>query len=225
VLLIACANVANLSLARAAARQKEFAIRATLGAVKGRLIRQLLTESLMLSLAGGGLGLAVANWSIGPLLNFAPPDVPRLADTQVDVRVLLFTLGISIATGILFGLAPALHALRLDLGGSLKETGASVTSTKSRQRLRSMLLVSEVALAIVLVIASGLMVRSILSVLDVKLGANPDHVLAADVYLTGAKYAKDEARNNFYREAITRIQQIPGVTSVGAVMCTPFVSD
>jgi len=225
VLLIACANIANLFLARAAARQKEFAIRATLGAAKGRLIRQLLTESLMFSLAGGGLGLLVANWSTGPLLHFVPPDVPRLAETQIDIRVLLFTLGISIATGVLFGLAPAFHALRSDLGGSLKETGASVTSTRSRQQLRSMLLVSEVALAIVLVIASGLMVRSIFHVLDVKLGANPDHVMAADVYLIGAKYAKPEARINFFREATTRIQRIPGVKSAGAVACTPFAGD
>ncbi len=225
VLLIACANIANLFLARAAARQKEFSIRATLGAAKGRLLRQLLTESLMFSLAGGGLGLLVANWSIGPLLHFAPPDVPRLAETQIDVRVLLFTFGISIATGVLFGLAPAFHALRRDLGGSLKETGASVTSTRSRQQLRSMLLVSEVALAIVLVIASGLMVRSIFHVLDVKLGANPDHVMAADVYLTGAKYVKPEARINFFREATTRIQEIPGVKSAGAIACTPFAGD
>jgi putative ABC transport system permease protein len=225
VLLIACANVANLFLARAAARQKEFAIRATLGAAKGRLIRQLLTESLMFSVAGGGLGLAVASWSIGPLLHFAPPDVPRLAETRIDVRVLLFTFGISVTTGILFGLAPAFHALRRDLGGSLKETVASVTSTRSRQQLHSMLLVSEVALAIVLVIASGLMVRSILRVLDVRLGANPEHVLAADVYLTGVKYRTHEARVNYVQEAITRIQQIPGVKSAGAILCTPFVGD
>jgi putative ABC transport system permease protein len=225
VLLIACANIANLFLARAAERQKEFAIRATMGAAKGRLIRQLLTESLMFSVAGGGLGLLVADWSIGPLLHFVPPDVPRLAETQIDVRVLFFTFGISIATGLLFGLAPAFHVLRSDLGGSLKETGASVTSTRSRQQLRSMLLVSEVALAIVLVIASGLMVRSIFHVLDVKLGANPDHVMAADVYLTGAKYAKPEARINFFQQATTRIQQIPGVTSAGEVQCTPFASD
>jgi putative ABC transport system permease protein len=225
VLLIACANVANLFLARAAARQKEFAIRGALGAEKGRLIRQLLTESLMFSIAGGVLGLAIAGWSIGPLLHFAPPDIPRLAETQIDMRVLLFTLGISIGTGILFGLAPAFHALRSDLGGSLKETGASVTSTRSRQKLGSMLLVSEVALAIVLIIASGLMVRSILSVLDVKLGANPDHVLAVDVYLTGAKYSNAEERKNFFQQAVTRIKQIPGVNSAGAVLCTPFAGD
>lgn len=225
VLLIACANVANLFLARATARQKEFAIRSTLGAGKARLVRQLLTESLLLSVAGGGLGVALANWSMGPLLHFAPKNVPRLEGTQIDLRVLLFTLAISIATGILFGLAPALFASRHDLSNSLKETGATVTSTRSRERLRSALLISEVALAIVLVIASGLMVRSILRVLDVKLGANPDHVLAADVYLTGAKYAKPEARNNFFKEALARIQQIPGVESAGAILCTPFVGD
>src|SRR5262249_9901506 len=178
VLLIACANVANLFLARATARQKEFAIRASLGAGKARLLRQLLTESLLLALAGGALGLVIAMWSIGPLLHFAPANIPRLEDTRIDLSVLVFTMSISIATGVLFGLAPAFHSLRQDLGNSLKETGASVTSTKSRQRLRSALLVSEVALAIVVVIASGLVVRSILRVLDVHLGANPDHVLA-----------------------------------------------
>ena len=225
VLLIACANVANLFLSRAAARQKEFAIRATLGAGKTRLIRQLLTESLMFSVAGGGLGLLVANWAIGPLLRFAPSDIPRLADTQMDWRALLFMLGVSIATGILFGLAPAFHALRFDLGGSLKETGISVTSTRSRQRLRSILLISEVALAIVLLVASGLVVRSIVRVLNVKLGANPDHVLAADVFLTGAKYASNETRVAFFQQAITRIEHIPGVQSAGAVLCTPFIGE
>ena len=223
VLLIACANIANLFLARATARQKEFALRTTLGAAKGRLIRQLLTESLLFSVAGGALGLLLANWSIGPLLRFAPPDVPRLADTQIDWRVMSFTLGIAIATGILFGLAPAIQALRFgDLGSSLKETGASVTSTRSRQRLRSVLLVFEVALAIVLVIGSGLIVRSIVRVLQVKLGANPDHVLALDVYLSGPSYAKPEARNNFFQNAITRIQRIPGVISAGSITCPPF---
>jgi len=225
VLLIACANVANLFLARATARQKEFAIRATLGAGKARLVRQLLTESLLLSVVGGGLGVALANWSMGPLLHFAPKNVPRLEGTQIDWRVLVFTMGISMVTGILFGFAPALHAARQDLGSSLKETGATVTSTRSREQLRAALLISEVALAIVLVIASGLMVRSIVRVLDVKLGANPDHVLAMDVYLTGAKYAKAEARSKFFQEAVKRVQQIPGVESAGAILCTPFVGD
>ena len=223
VLLIACANIANLFLARATARQKEFALRTTLGAAKGRLIRQLLTESLLFSVAGGALGLLLANWSIGPLLRFAPPDVPRLAETQMDWRVMSFTFAISIVTGILFGLAPAVHALRFgDLGSSLKETGAGVTATRSRQKLRSVLLVFEVALAIVLVIGSGLIVRSIVRVLQVKLGANPDHVLALDVYVSGPSYAKPEARNNFFQNAIARIQRLPGVISAGSISCPPF---
>jgi putative ABC transport system permease protein len=223
VLLIACANVANLFLARAAARQKEFAIRSTLGAGNWRLIRQLLTESILLSSAGGALGLVLAYWSVTPLLHFAPPSVPRLADTSIDIRVLLFTLTISVATGILFGLAPAFQASHQELSGTLKETGASVTSSRSRQRLRTVLLVSEVALAIVLVIASGLLVRSILGVLHVELGANPDHVLALDVYLEGAKYKKDVDRNAFHDQVIARIQQIPGVKSAGSILCTPFI--
>jgi putative ABC transport system permease protein len=222
VLLIACANVANLFLARAAARQKEFAIRSTLGAGNWRLIRQLLTESILLSAAGGALGFVLAYWSVTPLLHFAPANVPRLADTSIDIRVLLFTLAMSVATGVLFGLAPAFQASRQELSGTLKETGASVTSSRSRQRLRTVLLVSEVALAIVLVIASGLVVRSILRVLNVDLGANPDRVLALDVYLEGAKYKKDVDRNAFHEQAIARIQQIPGVKSAGSILCTPF---
>ncbi|MGB0033923.1 MAG: ABC transporter permease [Candidatus Acidiferrales bacterium] len=222
VLLIACANVANLFLARATRRQKEFAIRATLGAGGWRLIQQLLAESILLSIAGGSAGLLLAYWTVGPLLRFAPDNVPRLADTQIDLRVLFFTLAISIATGILFGLAPALYAAHQDLSSSLKETGASVTSNRSHQRLRSALLVSEVALAIVLVIASGLMVRSMLSVLNVNLGVNPDHVLALDVYLEGAKYKGEDSRRNFFDRSIARVRQLPGVTSSSAVLCTPF---
>ena len=225
VLLIACANVANLFLARATARQKEFAIRASLGAGKARLLRQLLTESLLLALAGGALGLVIAMWSIGPLLHFAPANIPRLEDTRIDLSVLVCTMSISIATGVLFGLAPAFHSLRQDLGNSLKETGASVTSTKSRQRLRSALLVSEVALAIVVVIASGLVVRSILRVLDVHLGANPDHVLALDVYLAGDNFKKPGTEVNFYHQALDRIRHLAGVRSASAVLCTPFVGD
>jgi putative ABC transport system permease protein len=225
VLLLVCANVANLFLARATSRQKEFAVRSAMGAGEGRLVRQLLTESLLLSIAGGLLGLVLAAWLMGPLLHFAPKNIPRLEDTKIDPRVLLFTMGVSIGAGILFGLAPALHALRSDVSASLKETGTTVTSTKSRQGLRSVLLISEVALAIVLVLAAGLMVRSILRVLDVKLGANPDHVLTLDVYLTGEKYSTVEASDTFFRHAVARIQQIPGVKSAGAVSCTPFVGD
>jgi putative ABC transport system permease protein len=222
VLLIACANVANLFLARATQRQKEFAIRATLGAGGWRLIQQLLAESILLSVAGGSAGLLLAYWAVGPLLRFAPDNVPRLADTQIDLRVLGFTLAISVATGILFGLAPALHASRQDLGNSLKEAGTSTTSNRSRQGLRAALLVSEVALAIVLVIASGLMVRSMLRVLNVNLGVNPDRVLALDVYLEGAKYNNQESRRIFFDQAIARVRQLPGVESASAILCTPF---
>jgi putative ABC transport system permease protein len=222
VLLIACANVANLFLARAAGRQKEFAIRSTLGASNARLIRQLLTESVLLSIIGGGIGLLLANWLMEPLLHFAPQSVPRLADARMDLRVLLFTLIVSVTAGILFGLAPALHASHEDLGGTLKETGASVTSSHSRQRLRATLLIAEVALGTVLVIASGLMVRSMFRVMSVRPGVNPDHVLALDVYLSSWKYKEHKAEIAFFDQAIARIRELPGVKSAGGIGCTPF---
>jgi predicted permease len=223
VLLIACANVANLQLTRAAARQKEFAVRAAIGAGKARVIRQLLTESVLLATLGGGLGLLLALSAIPPLLRLAPQDIPRLAETEVDGGVMLFTLGISILIGILFGIAPAFQSSHINPSGVLKESGTTVTSSRSRQSLRAGLFVSEVALAMVLVVACGLLIRSLLKVQAVNPGFNADHVLALDVMLPAQQYRTDEQKTRFFAQALDRIRVLPRVTSASAVHCPPLV--
>jgi len=223
VLLIACVNMANLLLARAAARQREFAIRASIGAGRCRIVRQLLTESVLLSLLGGILGLLIAVWAIAPLLRIAPQDIPRLADTEVDRGVFLFTLAVTFLTGVLFGLAPAFQASRADMNTSLRESGRSATSGHHRQRLRAVLLISEVSLAVVLVIGSGLLIRSLLKALAVNPGFRADHVLALDVNLPLPKYKEKPAWLSFMNQAIERIRDLPGVESASAVYCPPLV--
>jgi len=222
VLLIACANVAHLQLARAAGRKKELAIRAAIGAGRWRIARQLLTESLLLSAVGGALGLCLAIWAIGPLVSLAPPDVPRLAETRIDPGVLLFTLVVSMLTGTLFGLAPALQASRSDPQAALKESSHTASAGGARQRLRSALFVSEVALAFVLVIGSGLLIRSLLLARSVPPGFRPDGVLALDVVLPDAKYPR-ERRHAFFAQAIAELRGLPGVASASAVLCPPTV--
>ena len=222
VLLIACVNMANLLLARAAARQREFAIRASIGAGRGRIVRQLLTESLLLSLLGGILGLLIAVWAIGPLLRIAPQDIPRLADTEVDREVFAFTLAVIFLTGTLFGLAPAFQASRADVNTSLRESGRSATPGRHRQRLRAVLLISEVSLAVVLVIGSGLLIRSLLKAMAVNPGFRADHVLALDVNLPLAKYKEKPTWVTFMNQAVERVRNLPGVESASAVMCPPL---
>jgi predicted permease len=222
VLLIACANVAHLELTRAAARQKEFAVRAALGAGKARVMRQLLTESVLLASLGGGLGLLLALCIIAPLLRLAPHDIPRLGETRIDGGVMLFTFVISVLTGILFGTAPAFQSQRINPNGVLKESGATVTSGRPRQILRAGLFVSEVALAMLLVVACGLLIRSLLKAQAVNPGFNPDHVLALDVLLPAQQYRTDEQRTRFFAQALDRIRLLPGVTSTSAVLCPPI---
>jgi putative ABC transport system permease protein len=222
VLLIACVNVAHLQLARAAARHKELAIRAALGAGRGRIVRQLVTESLMISAFGGALGLVVAAWTIGPLLRLAPTAIPRLAETRIDPGVLLFTLALSVATGVLFGLTPAVSASRPDPQAALSEGGRGSTAGRSRQRFRKALFVSEVALAFVLVIGSGLLIRSLLRVQTIPPGFNPEKVLALDVSLPETKYAKGVERHLFFRRAVEGLRPLPGVQSASAVHCPPL---
>jgi putative ABC transport system permease protein len=225
VLLIACVNMANLLLARAAARQREFAIRASIGAGRSRIVRQLLTESVLLSLLGGILGLLIAVWSIGPLLHIAPQDIPRLADTVVDRGVFLFTLAVTFLTGVLFGLAPAFQASRADMNTFLRGSGHSTTPGRPRQRLRVLLLISEVSLAVVLVIGSGLLIRSLLKALAVNPGFRADHVLALDVNLPLPKYKEKPAWLSFMNQAVERIRSLPGVESASAVFCPPLVGE
>ena len=223
VLLIACVNVAHLQLARASARQKELAIRAALGAGRGRIVRQLVTESLLVSVLGGGVGLLVALWAIGPLVRLAPTAIPRLAETRIDPGVLLFTLVLTFVTGVLFGLAPALSASRTDPQAALTEGGRGSTSGRSRQRFRTLLFVSEVALAFVLVIGSGLLIRSLLRVQSIPPGFNPEHVLALDVSLPDAKYPERTDRHRFFQRAVENLRPLPGVQAVSAVYCGPLV--
>jgi putative ABC transport system permease protein len=224
VILIACANIANLQLARAAERQKEFAIRTAVGAGQSRLIRQLLIESVLLAIIGGGLGLLLAQWTMDPLLRLAPADIdiPRLAETRIDGGALLFTFGLSILTGIFFGLAPAIQTFKIDLHGSLKENSCSTTASPIRQRLRAGLLVAQVALTVVLVIASGLLVRSLLQVQAVNPGFKIGRVLALDVILPASNYKTKDQQINFFTQAVARIRFLPGVSAAGAVFCPPL---
>ncbi len=214
VLLIACANVANLMLSRATAREKEIAIRTALGAGRGRLIRQFLAESGLLAITGGVLGLLLAGWGIDALIALAPPDTPGLEYVRLDARVLGFTLLISLATGILFGFAPALSASKSHVNETLKEGGRSSTGGPSRNRLRSFLVASEFALALVLLTAAGLMIRSLVFLRQVDLGFTPKGLLTMRIALLGSKY-KDQAQQSlFFQKLLPQIQSLPGVQSV-----------
>ena len=222
VLLIACVNVAHLQLARSAGRQRELAIRAALGAGRGRIVRQLVTESVLISGIGGSLGLLVAAWAIGPLVRLAPTAIPRLAETRIDPGVLAFTLAVSLATGILFGMTPAISASRPDPQAALGEGSRGSTAGRSRQRFRTLLFVSEVALAFVLVIGSGLLIRSLARLRAVSPGFQAEHVLALDVAIPDARYPTDEARALFYRKSVEALRPLPGVESASAVYCPPL---
>ncbi len=220
VLLIACANVANLLLARAASRSKEIAIRTAMGATRGRVMRQLLTESLLLSLMGGALGLLLAMWSVDVIIKLSPDSIPLLKETTLDARVLIFTLIVSTVTGIVFGLAPALQTSRMDLGETLKEGGRTGTEGARRNRMRSILVVSEIALSLVLLIGAGLLMKSFYRLLKTDPGYSPERVLSVTVALNQRKFTDDQARAAFFTEAVNRIKQLPGVetASVGNML-------
>jgi putative ABC transport system permease protein len=222
VLLIACANVANLMLARATTRKKEIAIRAAMGASRGRIARQLLIESLLLALMGGGAGLLIALWGMDIFVSFRPSGIPRLDAVGIDGRVLGFTAGLSLLTGIIFGLGPALQASKPDLVASLKETSASATAGADMSRLRSLLVVSEVALAVVLLVGAGLMLKSFWRLLNVDSGMRVDHLLTIELSLPQGDYKKDEQSLSFYENLIERLESINGVESVGAVNILPL---
>jgi len=215
VLLISCANVANLLLARAVSREREFAIRAALGAGRWRLIRQLLTESLLLALLGGAGGVLLAVWGISSLNRLDPGDVPRFDQVSVDGVVLGFTLAVTVLSGIIFGIAPALSA-KANLSVALKDSGKGAIGTRRGQRLRSVLVVSEIALALILLVSAGLMIRSFLRLLAVDPGFNPHNLLTMQIILPPSKYADSQRIANVYREIFERLALQPGVEAVGA---------
>lgn len=222
VLLIACANVANLLLAAAASRQKEMAIRAALGASRWRVMQQLLTESTILALAGGALGLLLALWGVALMTKLLPQDFPRLTEINMDWRVLGFTLGASVLTGILFGLAPALQISRSDVQESLKESGRGASGSKRHNRLRNLLIVGEVALSVVLLAGAGLLFRSFLQLQSVNAGFTPQQVLTARLTPSGPNYSRDAVYMSFYSQVMQRISALPGVQAVGVINTLPL---
>ena len=225
VLLIACANIANLLLARATSRQKEIAIRAALGAGRRRIVGQLLTESLLLSLTGGAIGLLLAVWGNSLLVSLIPREVPRINEINVDARILLFTLAISVITGLIFGLVPALQASRFDLNQSLKEGVRGLTGGVGQNRLRSLLVISEVAMALVLLIGAALLMKSFVRLLDVKPGFNPANVLTVEVQLPNlppSRYERDEEQTAFFQQLMTRLEAVPGVENAAGVLSLPL---
>ena len=228
VLLIACANVANLQLARAASRGREMAIRTALGAGRGRIVRQLLTESLMIAAAGGAVGLLLAAWGVDLLVAAMPEDIPRAGGIGLDARVLGFTAAVTLLTGLAFGLAPALQSSstgstgKADLTGSLKEGGRGASEGARRNRTRSLLVVTEVALSLVLLAGAGLLLKSFRHLLDVHPGFNPNGVLTASVALPNGKYAEDARQAAFFQQTLSRVAALPGVAAAGVVDPMPL---
>lgn len=223
VLTIACANVANLFLVRAETRRRELAMRVALGAGRGRLIRQLLTESVLLALIAGCLGLLGALWGVQLLVSLMPNELPPISTVSVDLGVLLFTLGVSILTGIVFGMLPALQVSRVDLTEALKE--GAMKGTTNRNRSSRILVVVEVALSLVLLVGAGLFLKSFLLLQQVNPGFEPDNLLSLKISLPDAKYSKPEQQSAFFKELLEKIKTTPGVKDSAAVLNLPFAKD
>jgi predicted permease len=226
VLLIACSNLASLLLARALGRRREMALRATLGAGRWRLVRQLLTESVALALAGGAAGVLLAAWMLRAIRLAGPAGIPRLDSIEIDMRVLAFTLATSVAAGIIFGLAPAWGASRLDLSAALKEGGWGAAASGSLwgrgNRLRRALVAGELALSVVLLIGAGLLVRSFARLLEVPPGFNASSVMTMGITMSGRQYASGQVVRKTYRRLWERLDRIPGVTASGATNALPL---
>jgi predicted permease len=230
VLLIACANVANLLLARAAVRQKELAVRAAIGASRGRVVRQLLTESLLLAFAGATLGFGVGSWGVRALLLLAPGNIPRLTDAEgahavlpaMDWHVAAFTIGVAAATAVLFGLLPALHTSKPDLASTLKEAGGRSGVSRAQNRARSVLVVSELALAIVLLIGASLMIRTFVGLRTVNSGIDAHNVLTLETSMSA--YSTTAKVDTFITQATRRLESLPGVEAAAAAVVLPMTS-
>jgi putative ABC transport system permease protein len=225
VLLIACANVANLLLARAVGRRREIAVRSALGAGRFRIVSQLLTESALLALTGGALGLALAAVLVHFLVAASPRDLPRVQEVSVDLRVLGFTLAVSLLTGVLFGLAPSLAAGRQPLGEFLKEGGRGSTSGVAHSRLRSLLVIGEVALSLVLLVASGLLVRSFVQILQVRPGFNSAHMITMWMNFTSTRYSEKARSTQLLDQLLPRVTVLPGVEGVAISNDLPLEGD
>ncbi len=221
VLLIASANVANLLLARNSIRHREVALRLALGADRTRLIRQLITESVLLALLGGALGVLLAYIGLDFLIAISPEKIPRLQEVQIDSTVLGFTLVVSIVTGLLFGVIPSLQASKPQLHAALKEASRS-TAGKTSQRVRNGLVIAEIALAVVLLIGTGLMVKSFFELTNSKLGFNPNQILTAQLSLPSAKYGEGQTQIDFYENLLAKVEAIPGVQAAGVITYLPF---
>ncbi|HEU4432470.1 MAG TPA: ABC transporter permease, partial [Pyrinomonadaceae bacterium] len=224
VLLIACANVANLLLARATGRHKEMAIRAALGASRLRVIRQLLTESVLLSLAGGAVGLLLAVWWSDLLVALGKEDIPRAVHVAIDWRVLGFTVGVSVLTGLIFGLVPAFHSSKSELVESLKEGGRGTSESSRRNPVRSALVVAELAIAVVLLVCAGLLIQSLWRLQNVNSGLQPENVLTFNLALPEVKYDTDK-QSQFFANLKTKLESAPGVQSASSIFPLPLSGD
>ncbi len=224
VLLIVCANMANLLLARADSRRREFALRAAMGADRSRIVRQLLVESTALAAIGGLLGLGLARWGTDLLIALQPPNIPRLAEVSLDVRVLGFALAVSLFTGIAFGLLPALQISRARLAESLRQGGRGMVGNRSAERSRRILVVAEVAFALVLLAGAGLFTRSFLRLYNVDSGFRPENVLTTRISPAFSRYQEEERITGFYRELIRALSEQPGVVAAGAVKNLPLAT-
>jgi predicted permease len=232
VLLIACSNVANLLLARAAGRQREIAVRSAIGASRGQVLRQLLTESTLLAVSGGLLGFALGSWGVRVLLLLVPGNIPRLTDPNgaaiipaLDWRVAAFTLGVAVLTGVIFGLFPALHASKLDLASTLKEGGGRSGTSLRHARARSLLVVTEVALALVLLVGAVLLIRTFVGLRTVNAGIDPTNVLTMQTSMAGGTYSTTAKVQNFVTQVVRRVEGLPGIEAAASAVVLPVESE
>jgi predicted permease len=227
MLLIGCANVANLLLVRSAGRQREMALRQSLGASRARLVRQMLTESLLLAFAAGVVGFATAAWSLGPLLYLVPSNVPRLTEITINPRVLIFSLGVSVLTGVLFGLAPAFQFSGFDLATYLKESARGASSSRRQNRISSVLVAGEFAICLILMTGAGLLVRSFWELMETNPGFNPQNAMVAHIWLPAPDDPRQDVytqkqRTPFVREVLRRVRQLPGISSAAMSTAVPL---